>query len=415
MRNFVENFEAVIMKSTKGLLVGLCFMAVLMPSYALAEGYGLQDWSSRGGSLAGGLVARGGDASAVAYNPAAITELSGTQIMTGIEFIMPTNTIETYDPGFVSTDTENLLFIVPHAYVTHKYHDQLSFGLGIFSRFGLGNEYDENWVGNQNMYHVELLTSTINPVVAWRFNDSISVAAGIEFTGAKVELKTKLGPQDLSIEHDGIEYAVGFNLATHYRINEEWKAGLTYRSGMEFEFNGVASISPGIPGTIYVTQDGTVSMSLPDQLALAVAYTPFKALSFEAQIGYYVWSAYESLDLEFSKIGTVPGPKNWKDTWLFSLSTEYQALDWLTLRAGISHETSPVPALTAEYMTPTNGRWKYTLGLGFQKDNWTLDASYIFYDLANAYYTPGHAAGVKYGQSTNVYAQSFGVSFGYKF
>ncbi len=36
-------------------------VALSCPDFAKAEGFALQDWSSRGAALAGGLVARGGD------------------------------------------------------------------------------------------------------------------------------------------------------------------------------------------------------------------------------------------------------------------------------------------------------------------------------------------------------------------
>lgn len=409
-------------KKTIGAMLGaISLIVTLMPSSALAEGYALQDWSGRGAALAGGLVARGGDASAVAYNPAAITELPGTQIMTGFELVAPTNTIEAHtDDGFISTDSENLLFVVPHGFITHKFNDQLSFGFGLFSRFGLGNEYDEDWVGKNNIYSVTLETVTANPVIAWRFNDHLSLAAGVEMMGAKVQLKKRLDfspaavpAGDFSLDHEDIEYALGFNLAAHVRFNKEWSAGLTYRSGMDVKFNGEATIA-GYPGRSTYEDPGHATMSLPDQISAAVAYAPSEKWSFEAQVGYYTWSKYKSLDMYLDS-GTKYSKKDWNDTWLVSLSAEYQALEWLTLRAGISHETSPVPSETAEYMTPTNGRWKYAVGAGFQKNDWTLDVAYIFHDLANAYYNADKEMGTFAGQSTNVYAQSVSVSIGYKF
>ena len=421
MTKALRNLGVKMNKKTVSSFVGvISCMALLMPSPALAEGYALQDWSARGGSLAGGLVARGGDASAVAYNPAAITELPGTQIMVGFELIAPLNTIDAPGSGFASVTSKDNIFTIPSAYLTHKFTDQFSFGFGVFSRFGLGNEYDENWFGNKNIYNVNLETLTVNPVVAWRFNDSLSIAAGLEVTGAQVEMKKKVatpfGDGDFGLAHDGFEYAVGFNLAAHYRINKQWSAGLTYRSAMDIEFEGEATVTMPFPISSKGYKDGGhVTMSLPDQINLAVAYAPIEELSFEAQVGYYTWSVYKNLDMYFDKTPDQFSKKDWKDTWLFSLSAEYDVLEWLTLRAGIAHETSPIPTATAEYMTPTNGRWRYALGAGIHNEAWSLDLAYAFHDLDDSTYTEHTKMGILQGRTSNVYANSFGVTLGYKF
>ena len=423
MNLILDNLEEKMMKRIKGfLLIIMAAVTLLMPNSALAEGYALQDWSARGASLAGGMVARGGDASAVAYNPAAITELPGTQIMVGFELIAPMSTINAPGSGFAAVTSKDAVFPIPSAYVTHKFNDSLSFGFGVFSRFGLGNEYDENWFGRYNIYHVNLETLTVNPAIAWRINDSFSVAVGLEVTGARVEMHKKVathtpfGDADFGLAHDGFEYAYGFNLAAHYRINDQWKAGLTYRSAMDIKFEGEATVTmpPALAAMSY-KDGGHVTMSLPDQFNLAVAYAPIEELSFEAQVGYYTWSVYKSLDMYFDTTPNQFSKKDWNDTWLFSLSAEYDVLEWLTLRAGIAHETSPIPTETAEYMTPTNGRWKYTAGAGIHNDAWSLDGSYSYHDLRDSDYETHPSMGLLKGHTSDVYAHSFALTLGYKF
>lgn len=390
-------------------------ITILFSTKAHAEGFSLYDWSARGAALASGLVARGGDASSLAYNPAAITKLEGIQIMVGAEFVLPTLTI---DFPTESTDSKSTLFVVPNFYVTHKLNDSFSYGLAVFSRFGLGNAYDDNWAGRESIIDVELQAVTINPNIAYSLNEQLSFAAGLELTPATVHMNLGVGPapstQNLDIS--GNAFGVSYNLAVHYKFNDAWSAGLTYRSKMDLDFSGDVKSSSSALSAMFGTA-GDASIKLPDQFAFGVAWQVIPELSLEADISYYVWSTYKELALEFDgPAGTVLHQKDWKDTYFFALSAEYDVLEWLTLRAGISYETSPLSDTYADYLAPTNGRFKYGIGAGYNKNDFTVDASYVFSDLNDIDYSNSIASGVSQAsKAVDLYAHSFMINLGYKF
>ncbi len=405
----------------------LLSLFMLTPSYAHAEGFALQDWSARGLGLAGGLVARDADPSAAAFNPAAITELEGLQVQAGMEFVKPHNTIvienhPTNPAANGSYDASDIFFLIPNSYVTYKLNDNFSLGLAIFSRFGAGNEYDKHWPGSENMHYVNLLTSTINPSIAWRVNDKLSLAAGIEVSGAVVELEQgynlgAAGYVNSSLKNEGISYALGFNLAAHLRLNDYWSAGLTYRSGVSYEFDGELSFEPQPHASTlgFIDAKGTTSMNLPYEIKLGLAYAPLEKLSFEADIAYYGWSSYQDLDLHLDGGGVISNPKEWQDTWLFALSAEYDVNDWLTLRGGVSYETNPIPASHVEYLAPTGGRWKYAIGAGVKHNDWTFDVGYAFHHLNNINFDKSTVNGVFDGHTKSIYAHSLAASISYRF
>ncbi len=407
------------MKASNTLKVSLPLLAALAlatPTTAQAEGFALQNWSARGAGLAGGLVARGGDPSAVAYNPAAITELEGTQIMVGGEFIMPEVHYE-FD-NFASVDSKSYNFFVPNAYFTHKLNDKVSLGLGMFSRFGLGAKYPHDWVGSFSTYSVTILTSTVNPVIAYKVTDKLSVAAGIELSGALVDLKQSIptplgtGSQDLTGD---LSLGIAFNLAAHYRFNDQWAMGLTYRMGPKYDLEGdVIRYAPD-GTTVLQETTGSATLYTPDQINFAVAYSPMPTLSFEAGFGYVMWSKYRDLDMVIAGQEHV-NPKHWHDTFLFSLSAEYQVLDWMTLRAGVSYETSPMNHKYAEYLLPTDGRFNYGVGVGFHKDNWAIDLAYNYHDINTLEYDEVLSPViVNESESVGSGAHAFSVGFTYKF
>ncbi len=374
---------------------------------AKAEGFALQDWSARGASLAGGLVARGGDASSVSYNPAAITELEGTQIMAGGEFISLFNTIVMKNGA--NDRSEGKLYFGPHGYVTHKLNDKVSLGFGIYSRYGLGNDHGV-WAGAGAMQSIELLTASATPVVAYKVTDKLSIAAGLEIMGGLVEYKLANSPSLMGgsgkLEGDGVNF--GYNLSAHYRFNDQWKAGFVYRSHVTLDFNGELDVYG------FGSFDGKAALHTPDSYSFALAYYPTDKLSFEGQVQYNTWSRYHSLNI-YTDIGLLPQVKNWDDTWLFSLSAEYDWNEWLTLRAGASYETSPVDPQYADFIAPVNGRWKYAAGFGVHKDRWSVDVSYVYHDITDLYYDKSLYGKLGFDRTQDVHAHTLGLSLGYKF
>lgn len=114
--------------------------------------------------------------------------------------------------------------------------------------------------------------------------------------------------------------------------------------------------------------------------------------------------------------------KEWRDGWNFNASGEYQPLDWLRLRAGMSRETPVVNEAHADYSMPINGRTMLSRGLGFVWDNITLDVAYahiwvtrVRYDATDAGGLRGGLAGITDGHAQNVAANTsmFSSSFGF--
>lgn len=407
-----------LLKKASALVLALAMTATFTPQSARAEGFSLQDWSSRGAALAGGLVARGGDAASVSYNPAAITELEGTQILFGGEFINPINTVVGVNGQSKHSETKN--YIAPHGYITHKVNDKISVGLGAFSRFGLGNDYGDNFFVPNSVYDVELITFTVSPVVAWRVNDNLSLGFGLELAYGDVDFNQRMDRSlHTTVGMTGDAWSPAFNLSVHYRFNEQWKAGFVYRSHNDFDFDGELE-SPSLAGRKF---DGDATLYTPDSYTLALAYYPMPELSFEAQVQYNTWSRYSNLTINVPGLpaatgnmlpSSFPSIKDWRDTWFFSLSAEYQALDWLTLRGGVSYETSPVREEYADFIAPAHGRWKYCAGLGFQYDNWTFDVGYVYHDILELRYNHSAYASAA-DHIDDAHAHTISFSIGYKF
>lgn len=157
----------------------------------LGAGFALYEGSARGNALGGATVGRADDPSALFFNPAGVTQLPGTQVMAGATFIMPKTDVTTQAysgaPGVTTTSESNVA--PPHLYLTYQATDRVWLGLGVFSPFGLGTEFNSSWPGRYNSYNAVIQTMTINPNIAFKLNDRLSMAIGLDFMYFKLKLE----------------------------------------------------------------------------------------------------------------------------------------------------------------------------------------------------------------------------------
>ncbi len=428
-------------------------------SGAKAEGFAITEWSARGmalgGGAGGGMVARADDPSAIAYNPAGITQIPGTATQMGLAVSALNFDISRVDTGR-TVSTSNQVWPIPHFYVTHQLNDNWWFGIGAFTRYGLGSQFPDNWTARSvntpdtmpmlagGIKSVTLLSSTINPNIAYKINDVFSVSAGVSYTWGYLSLNEQYnlnmggymglgaGQADARI-HSESGYAFGYNFGLHARFNDQWSAGLTYRASEDMTFNGQTRfrfsgdqmVVGAMMKPVMQTCNADGKLSIPDVITLGVMYKPLPNLSFEGDVAYTVWSRYRNLTINMHSPVTPQffEQKNWRDTWAFTFGVEYAPLDWLTLRAGFTYETSPLKDSNCyDYLVPSNGRNYYTLSAGFKYENWTLDLAYMYIDVRDINYSNRSSVqgttpiiATYEGRAHNSYAHNFGVTLGYRF
>lgn len=421
------------------LVSALCLLFSLTllfsPSRAQAEGFAIMENSARGMGLAGGLIARGGDPSTLAYNPAAMTLLDGTQMQANLAVSQFYWGVDTRDKDGNHTGnfhSAHQTWPIPSFYVTHQINDDIWFGLASFTRFGLGVKYPHNWRGGANLHSVQLITNSINPSLAYKINDHLSIAAGVEIMSASMQMRKNLDVQspglgDVNINGHGVSF--GGNVALHAKLNDQWSLGLTYRAPMSLKVNGKTRydnqigkmFSPDSP--YYRLQNSRLrgTLHLPDSIGFGVSYKPLENLSFEADAVYTLWSRFRDFNMYMkSPVNSWQNTdRHWRNSWTLGISAEYKPLDWMALRLGFMYETSPMNLGNADYMVPSNGRNYYTAGIGFFYENWTLDLAYMYIHNHVLDYTHAESQnsgnGVVAGRTTHPHAHNFGIGISYKF
>jgi len=406
--------------------LGFLFLMILAFSRrADAAGFGIYEWSARGNALGGAMVARADDPSAVAFNPAGMVQLEGTQMMFGLTAISPTADMTKYGED-TPVSTVSSTFFPPHFYYTRQVSDSQWFGIGLFTRFGLGTEFDPSpaWFGRYNSYKGEIASVSVNPSWAWKVNDKLSLGVGIEGMYFAIDLRKRIPPipayglPENDSQLDGDSFGWGWNLGLLFKPVEDVRLALTYRSTIEQEVEGDIKFNNPVPGLFPNTGAGG-KITLPDLLSAGVLWRASPKLSLEADAVLTRWSAYDKLTINYDEpVGghdSTTYPKNWNDTWRYQIGIEYAMNENLDLRVGYIIDPSPIPDSTVDYLAPTNDRELYSIGLGYRKGDWTYDFAYTYLDIKPREIKGRPADFIYDSYQDNADAHLFGFSVSRKF
>jgi long-chain fatty acid transport protein len=400
---------------------------LFLSTSAFGAGFALYEGSARGNVLGAGLVASADDPSAVFYNPAGITQLKGKQVQVGFTAITPMMTVETRGvPGLgtVDTDMERNWFFPPHAYYTQQLSDKFWLGVGMFSRFGLGTEFSPAWPGRYNSYQATIQTAEINPNIAWKISDTLSVAGGLTVMWFDMELKRKVptAAGDVDADLTGDSFGWGLNLALQYKPTDWMQAGISYRSRVSQNLEGDAEfIKPaGLPASIFNNTTVSGSLRLPDMVFAGVNFNAAKNLTIGGGLYWTRWSTYDKLQINYGN-AILPGVsqtttlKEWDDVFRWLIGMEWKVTENWDLRLGYAYDTAPEPDNTVDYILPDNDRHMISVGFGYHKAAWSLDMSYTLMLIKERDYTARPSDGIYAGQLKDGTAHLIGLTLGYKF
>lgn len=393
----------------------ICMLATA--SVVHAGGFALYEWGNRALGMGTANYATGNDASVIAYNPAQMTRLEGTNVYAGVTAISPSSDV--YINGG-KNQTQNQVFPVPHGFVTHQLNDDWTLGVGAFSRFGLGTDYNNDWAGATLIKDALLETFSLNPTVAYKVNDSLSVAGGVEIIKGSFVVRKDLfaAPVGGNFKTDVDATSLAFNLGMLYDVNDMLSVGLTYRSPVHFEGHGSAQVQ-GSLAPVNGEGDCTMTADFPASYTVGLGFKPIQDLTIEFDVVYTQWEQFDRIEFDFTGF-TLPDYQedfNYKSTWRFQLGAEYLLSDAFAVRAGYVYDQTPTRGDYASPMLPANDRQMFTLGAGYKWDSWTVDLAGMYivtkeregltmHDSAGTPYRVDFKSGRTWG---------LGTSIGYRF
>lgn len=410
------------MKQTR-LLAGTLGVAVALAAQTVfGAGFGIYEGSARGNAMGTEVTADPASPSVLYNNAAAMTELEGTQFEAGATFIRPHASVTTTTPmGSQKTKADSKWWVPPNAYGTYQINDKVWAGIGVFSRFGLGVDYPDDWPGRYNCQEATIQSIDVNPSIAYKVLDNLSLAAGFRAEWFDFELYraiptgTPFVNPDLQAHLCGDSWGFGYNLGAFYKATEWLSFGLAYDSRIQQEVEGDYDVNhPLLPGG-----DASGDITTPDILRFGTSLKATDQLTLNAGVIYTMWSSYDELAMDFDPplLGQAPSSvtkKDWEDVFRFQLGAEYALTKEWALRAGYVFDDTPDPTEHADYIVPANDRNLFSLGVGYKKGDFFCDLAYTYLLIRDREVAARLADGVLPSEFTDGDAHMIGVSLGYK-
>lgn len=416
-------------------------------------------------------AASGEDNSSMFFNPATLTLTDGPQVTTGLHLIFPKaefnnkGTLSGFVPGSspgVPTQggeaTSEKSAEVPNFFYSQPVGQDLVFGLGFSSPYGLATDYDKGWVGRYVALETDLMTINGNAALAWQVSEQVSLGVGLsavygdallsnainfglaylnglnsgtipatpETLALAQDVQASLGSSayDGSLRLEGDDWGYGFNFGILITPTASTRIGLHYRSSVKLELSGTADFTVGALeaffGSAFVDQGGKVDLELPDTAQVSIHHQLTPEWAIMADLYHTWWSKFDELVIEYETGFPSDSviPERWDEAWRYSIGTAYQATEALQLRAGLVYDESPVTSdLYRSPRIPDADRLWVTLGLGYQvSEALRLDAAYVHIFVDDPVIdNPTHTAGEYLKGTITARTDILSVGLNYRF
>ena len=361
----------------------------LFSSYASASGFQLTEQNASGlGNAYAGSAAVAENASTIFFNPAGMTQLQSREISGGLSAI---------GTSFKFTDQGSSVGalagtgdggdgggwgFVPNGYLSMALNKDLYLGVGVGAPFGLKTEYDNSWIGAAQSTMFDVKTYNINPSIAYRVNDKVSLGLGLNWQRVEAEYKRQVAvvpllggavpaaaaaasPLKLTLDDD----AWGWNVGALFTLSSATKVGVSYRSAIQYQTTGKIEVSGPVPPlNAASSSDASASLKMPGTFILSVAQQLSDQWQMLGDVSWTGWRSIPKVDImraSGAQSGTVAQvlDTDFRDTWRVALGANYKLNDTLKLKFGMAYDQTPVKGVSTRLVSlPDNNRTWFSAG-----------------------------------------------------
>jgi long-chain fatty acid transport protein len=417
--------------------VALTFLTVCAPVFG--EGFRNPPPGTFNLGRAGGRIAHIDDSSAVQQNPANLVDVLSTELQL-------TPTVVYISAEFTSTngqtaETEEPWKALPNAFASMPLFDgKGAIGLGLTTPYGIGSQWETDSqaygfptgiLRYQAPYFAELQTININPTLAFKLGDRVSVGVGFDAMWSQLKLKQFypwfVFPGSVGTESEGRAsgtgdgWALGGNIGLTWQITERQRLAVTYRSPMTVDYEGDFEISNITPTAAFLgatpRSDFGTEIGFPTIVAAGYGFQLTDTIRLEVDLEWIEFSRFDSLDLSFGNNAFLfPSSsfrQDWNDTFTLGIGGDWKfAQNWV-LRASYQYYESPVPNSTFSPTIPDADQNVFTIGIGYKYGHHSLEAAYglDFYDDRHIRNSDNAAFNGDYEINVHLFSAAYRFSF----
>jgi long-chain fatty acid transport protein len=366
---------------------------------AFAGGYMVPQQTARGLSLSNAITAGVNDPSAVYYNPAALSEVNGDNLLASGSYVNVINSVE--NSGRKSTNKHDDNFLATFFANYHIPGTDFTLGIGTYTPFGLVTIYDSDAFTRFAAVQTRLKTIYVTPALSWNPSSYFSLGAGLSFVHASGVFSRALCLDPISgcTQPLGLEGTVrltdtadafAYNLGLLVKPTETLKFGFSYRSRVDLRFDSATAKFGGAFSSPTVKADVS-PIPLPPVINAGLFWQITPSWGAEFVYEYTRWSEFKNFTTTFSPTpifvplgAPIPGfqlPQDWKNTSTLRFGSYYALNKNFELRGGIAVEETPIPSKTLNPAIPGADLLTLNAGIGYKWEKFSVDLGYmaVFY------------------------------------
>lgn len=429
---------ATAFKPGNALLMTTMLLATLgYATESLANGLALNEQSASGfGTAYAGRSSAALDASTVYGNPAGLSRIKRNEVSGGFAMVDVKDRISDAHSDASGTNNGNSvpLTAIPFGYLSMPIDERFTFGLGVYVPYGLVNDYESSFQGRYHGSYSKVQVKTLQPTMAYRINDHVSVGVGVTVNRIENNLQSYLatgilnGGVDTHIIIKGNDTALGLNLGLMTDLNSSTTWGISYHSKVFYRAYGHTEVinSPsafGLDGKYSNKIDTTLPESVDTSLThhFDERWTGYLGTSWtrwsRVQRTEAVNSGVSPLGLQLG-FGTFGDDFKWHDTWSVAAGASYQLSPQWLLRSGFAYDPSPTRDADRNVRVPVGNRKAVSFGSAYSPGaDLTIDITYGYLWEPAASLNQANTTGVqpsysaKYHNSAHVIATQMTYRF----
>jgi long-chain fatty acid transport protein len=375
--------------NTGSLLVAILLLANLGP--AVAAGFLIRENSAAAVGMSYAGTGSRADAAETSFaNPAGMTRLSADEVESGGAIIVPDFRFNGSATAFGAPISGNnggnsgRLAAVPNLYGVLAISDKLKAGLAITVPFGNASVYDGAWYGRYLGIKTSALSYDINPSLAYRITDTLSVGAGISAQYLKLDVTSAIDQSilagipvsDATYRFNAHDWSYGFNLGVLFDVSESTRIGAYYRSEIDHTIAGSLNFSGASPLLGLMNGPASSDVSLPDTAGFSITSELDQNLSISSELQFTHWDVFKDVVIKSQNI-PFDNRENYRNSWMIAAGAMYRLSPHWALSGGIAWDQTPVTSAFRSVSLPDTDR--YLLGLGTRvdlTDSMTFDGAY---------------------------------------
>ena len=351
--------------------------ALVLPSVGFGLGIRIIDQDAEATARGDAFTATADNPSAIYYNPAGITQIPGDNFLVGAYGIYLQSK---YSPANGDTfRTKDQPQAAPQIFYTHAFDKvPVTLGVGLYAPFGFALQWPDNAPFRQMALRGGITYVTLNPVLAWRISDTLSIAAGLNVNYARADLENGIlpfsfPPNRFTFKGDG--YSAGFNLGLMWQPTKQHSFGFSYHSESKMDLSGQSTVA--LPTLVHDTHAST-EFTFPQFMEAGYSFRPTPDWNFEADIDWADWHQLKTLTLAQANSSSVSLPFNWRSSFIYEAGVTRYLPKGYRVSAGYIFSQNSVPDSSFNPLVPDSNRNIFSAGVGQTNGSFSWDLAYQF-------------------------------------